>query len=140
MADAVPVGCQPGGILIMMRAIQDINSLTWQGVGWRVREWRLNGEIVAHEETATAHSSSTAVCPTETSSVAGLHLCSPARIIEIIERNKMDLFREVKLTRESRASSSPRILRRMYLSGMRPSFPPTFPRHQSEDTWTFLVS
>ena len=33
MADAVPVGRQPGGILIMMRAIQDINSLTWQGVG-----------------------------------------------------------------------------------------------------------
>ena len=72
----------------MMRAIQDINLLTWQGVGWRVREWRLNGEIVAHEETATARSSSTAVCPTETLSVAGLHLCSPAQIIEIIERNK----------------------------------------------------
>ena len=88
MADAMPVGCQPGGILIMMRAIQDINLLTWQGVGWQVREWRLNGEIVAHEETATAHSSSTAVCPTETLSVAGLHLCSPAQIIEIIERNK----------------------------------------------------
>ena len=88
MADAVPVGRQPGGILIMMRAIQDINSLTWQGAGWRVREWRLNGEIVAHEETATARSSSTAVCPTETLSVAGLHLCSPAQIIEIIERNK----------------------------------------------------
>ena len=75
-------------VLALMRAIQNINLLTWQGVGWRVREWRLNGEIVAHEETATAHSSSTAVCPTETSSVAGLHLCSPAQIIEIIERNK----------------------------------------------------
>ena len=88
MADAVPVGRQPGGILIMMRAIQDINSLTWQGVGWQVREWRLNGEIVAHEVTATARSSSTAVCPTERLSVAGLHLCSPAQIIEMIERNK----------------------------------------------------
>ena len=28
----------------------------------------------------------------------------------------------------------------MYLSGIKPSFPPTFPRHQSDDTWTFRVN
>ena len=71
VADAVPVGAQPGDKGVFM--ISKYQQLTLQGEGWQAREWRQNGGIVVYEETATAHFVSTAVCRTETLSVDGLH-------------------------------------------------------------------
>ena len=97
----------------------------------------LSDGIVELLETATVRSSLTAMCPIEKSFVCGPRLYSPEGGYDCFARDEHDTFyiRRVQLTKESLASSSPRILRRIYLSGIKPSFPPTLPRHQSEDTW-----